>query len=362
MVGMGSPRLNMLLSRAQKKPSPKASLSRKKSSPKAGSSQSCTIEKSRASWNLVLEKTLVDLLHEHKTADYRGQNGWTSEAWNKIVKEFHEREDYAYFTKTQIQDKEKELKRDYRLLKDAKSQSGAHFDEKIGRITAAPVVWANILTSHPKAKKFRNKSFPLYEALGELYDGQTAEGTYNYTSTQLPDLTQAGNGNELLNAEQEEGDQETLAGQEEETLDGVDDVQVLVGGHATGERHDLVPKRRVAAERRNSEETGSKRKKKSSNLEESLERYIDMRNKQIEEETTQLAKEREEKNPSQAADFSIMKCVSILGAMEVTKEEKAKAYNVFKDLDNRQIFLSACNDDVESALIWLRDEMARISR
>jgi 3-methyladenine DNA glycosylase/8-oxoguanine DNA glycosylase len=99
------------------------------------------VEKLRAAWNSTLEKTLVDLLHEHKTADYRGQNGWTTEAWNKIVKEFHQREQYVYFTKTQIQDKERELKRDYRLLKDAKNQSGAHFDEKTGRITADPALW-----------------------------------------------------------------------------------------------------------------------------------------------------------------------------------------------------------------------------
>jgi hypothetical protein len=44
--------------------------------------------------------------------------------------------------------------------------------------------------------------------------------------------------------------------------------------------------------------------------------------------------------------------------MEVTKEEKEKAYNVFKDLDNRQFFSSAYDDDAEFALIWLRNEMA----
>ncbi|CAO2200843.1 unnamed protein product, partial [Urochloa humidicola] len=266
------------------------------------------------------------------------------------------KEDYTYFTKTQIQDKEKELKRDYRLLKDAKSQSGAHFDEKMGRITAAPAVWANILISHPKAKKFRNKSFPLYEALGELYDGQTAEGTYNYTSTQIPDLTQAGNGSELLHVEQE-GGEEALVGQEDDDvqlLEG-DDVHVHEGGHATGER--TVLKTSVAVARRNSEETGSKRQKRSSNLEGLFGKYIELRNKQLEEESTQLAKEREEKEPNQAADYSIKKCISILGTLEVTSEEKAKAYSVFKDLDNRQIFISACDDDVESALIWLRNEM-----
>jgi hypothetical protein len=108
----------------------------------------------------------------------------------------------------------------------------------------------------------------------------------------------------------------------------------------------------------NNEETRTKRHKKGDNLEGIMGRYIDMRMKQDEEEATQLAKEREEKEVSQAANFSIKKCISIIGTMEVTKEEKAKAYNVFKDLDNRQIFLSACDDDAESALIWLRNEMA----
>jgi len=35
-------------------------------------------------------------------------------------------------------------------------------------------MWDNLEQSFPKIKKFRNNkaSFPLYEALGELYDGK----------------------------------------------------------------------------------------------------------------------------------------------------------------------------------------------
>jgi hypothetical protein len=33
----------------------------------------------------MLEKTLVDLLHEHNTPEYEGNNGWTPNAWNKIA-------------------------------------------------------------------------------------------------------------------------------------------------------------------------------------------------------------------------------------------------------------------------------------
>lgn len=72
--------------------------------------------------------------------------------------------------------------REYRVLKEARKQSGARWNEKLCRIEGDEAVWNNIITSHPKAKRFRNKSFPLFESLGELYDGQTAEGTLNFTS------------------------------------------------------------------------------------------------------------------------------------------------------------------------------------
>ena len=80
-----------------------------------------------------------------------------------------------------------------------------------------------------------------------------------------------------------------------------------------------------------------------------------MRTKQAEDEAAQLAKEKEF---SQGNDFSIKRCISVLNPLEMTKAEKAKAYAVFKNPENREFFLSACDGDQESALIWLRNEMA----
>ena len=82
------------------------------------------VVKQRADWNLALEKSLVDILHEYKDSGYRGDNGWTPEGWNKMVKEFHLRNKYVNYTKSQIQDKEGQLKKDYRMLKEARRQSG----------------------------------------------------------------------------------------------------------------------------------------------------------------------------------------------------------------------------------------------
>ena len=98
----------------------------------------------RASWNAGLEKALVDLLHEHNNERYRSQNGWSSEAWNRIVKLFHKRFSYVSFTKLQIQEKERELK-DYKFLKEARRQSGVHWNEKQCRIEVEEPIWDNII-------------------------------------------------------------------------------------------------------------------------------------------------------------------------------------------------------------------------
>nr|BAD88045.1 hypothetical protein [Oryza sativa Japonica Group]BAD88297.1 hypothetical protein [Oryza sativa Japonica Group] len=112
---------------------------------------------------------------------------------------------------------------------------------------------------------------------------------------------------------------------------------------------------------RNKEEKEPKKQKKSVGVEGLMERYLDMRTKQAEDEAAQLAREREAHlaKEKENNDFSIKKCISILNSMVVvTKQEKANAYTVFKNAENREIFVSTCQEDAESALIWLRSEMA----
>ncbi|WVZ86919.1 hypothetical protein U9M48_033630 [Paspalum notatum var. saurae] len=350
MVQRRSPRLNVSLSKAaQKKNSSKVFPTKNH-----GGTPS---EKSRAVWNPVLEKTLVDLLHEHNTPNYRGQSGWTIETWNKIVKEFHEKENYVTFTKTQIQDKEKELKRKYKLLKEVIKQSGASWSNQTCMIQAAPAIWDKIIKLYPQAKKFRNQSFPLFEALGQLYDGQSAERTCNFNSSQpleYPDPTPAESRDELRRVEVVFPNlEENLA------IHGPDDADARVQANededATVGKGEQRPQRRAAPTTRNKEEKGAKRHKKSGDIEGPMGRYINMRSKQAEDEAARLARE---KGDAQGNDFSIKRCISVLNTMEVTKEEKAKAYGVFKNPDNREIFLSAYSEDLESTLIWLRSEMA----
>jgi hypothetical protein len=92
-----------------------------------------------------MEKNLVELLHEHNCPQYKGQNGWSTDVWNRITQKFHEKHPYVSYTKGQIQDKEKEMKREYKMLKEARQQSGVSWNEKRCMIEADQELWDNLI-------------------------------------------------------------------------------------------------------------------------------------------------------------------------------------------------------------------------
>ena len=55
---------------------------------------------------------------------YKGQNGWALDGWRIITSKFNEMFPIAHFTEQQIKKKEKELKGNYKALRDAKAESG----------------------------------------------------------------------------------------------------------------------------------------------------------------------------------------------------------------------------------------------
>jgi hypothetical protein len=103
------------------------------------------VGKSRATWNPALEKSLVLLLHEHNNTCFRNDNKWSTEAWNEIVKEFYDRNRHVSFTKIQIQEKEGQLKRDYKMLKEERRQGGCTWNEDRCTIEGGTAFWDNLI-------------------------------------------------------------------------------------------------------------------------------------------------------------------------------------------------------------------------
>lgn len=88
------------------------------------------------------------------------------------------------------------------------------------------------------------------------------------------------------------------------------------------------------------------KKQKQENVAGMMERYLEIKTKQVEGEVKEKAK------ASEADDFSIKNCLSLVNTIEeLSGEEKAEAFDVFKDAQNREIFMTA---EPTARLIWLR--------
>lgn len=120
-------------------------------------------ERIRASWNSTLEKGLVDILHEHNQPRFQAQNAWIPDGWRSIVNKFNEMFPYAYFSKQQIQEKEKELKANYKIIKNARKESGLGWNDSLGMIVAEKPVWDRLLLvrffSHSLQLILQNKNY-----------------------------------------------------------------------------------------------------------------------------------------------------------------------------------------------------------
>jgi hypothetical protein len=184
-----------------------------------------------------------------------------------------------------------------------------------------------------------------------------AEGTWSCTSLEAlqeeepnEQLQDAENGPQGfdLNVVHDEVD-DALTERNEDVLQGR--ANILSRDEESGQR------RPVAS--RNKQEKEPKKPRQSDNIEYMMNKYLEMRSKQVEDEAAR-EKETREKEAAQNDDFSIKRCISVLNTIEkLTKLEKAKAYSVFtKDKENIETFICACEADQESALIWLRNEIA----
>ncbi|KAJ1287570.1 hypothetical protein BS78_02G020100 [Paspalum vaginatum] len=114
----------------------------------------------------------------------RGQNGWTTEGWRSITQKFNDRFPEARFSKQQVREKERELKANYKMIRDAKNSSGVGWNESLGMLIAEPRIWDELIKVDKKIGKFRKKPFPLYNDVASLHEGNVAIGDLNFTSTQ----------------------------------------------------------------------------------------------------------------------------------------------------------------------------------
>jgi hypothetical protein len=97
-------------------------------------------------------------------------------------------------------------------------------------------------------------------------------------------------------------------------VDQNDDMQVLKTLICWHQERNKLKVQVLQQERRKNDVQEEKSPKKSTKVENMMEKYLEMRTKQAEDESAQLVKE----EYTQGVDFSIKKCIAVLRSMEVT--------------------------------------------
>lgn len=116
---------------------------------------------------------LIQLLKDHDVPGFRNQNAWSKEAWTSITSQLNTKF-VVSFTVNQIKQKEQDLKKDYRSVKDLLAESGSGWDSVRMMVDAPADIWATFAArkNSKDALQWRDKSFPYYDELVPLYDGQ----------------------------------------------------------------------------------------------------------------------------------------------------------------------------------------------
>jgi hypothetical protein len=127
----------------------------------------------RANWNHQRIVYLIGVLKDHDVPRYRTNNAWSKEAWKSITAQFNTNFS-TEFTVSQVKQKEQDMKKEYRVVKDLSAESGFGWDSDRMMVTAPDDVWKTLDSRRNKESllRWRDKSFPYYDDLFALYDGK----------------------------------------------------------------------------------------------------------------------------------------------------------------------------------------------
>ena len=126
----------------------------------------------RARWNHQMKAYLIELLKDYNVPGYRTQNAWSNEAWNSITNRINQKFGLSLAV-AQVKQKEQDLKKDFRSVKDLAGESGFGWDPNRMMVVAPDEVWETFGERINKdSLRWRDKSFPYFDDLFVLYEGK----------------------------------------------------------------------------------------------------------------------------------------------------------------------------------------------
>ncbi|KAK3128411.1 hypothetical protein QOZ80_6BG0461280 [Eleusine coracana subsp. coracana] len=114
------------------------------------------------------------------------------------------------------------------------------------------------------------------------------------------------------------------------------------------------------------EKNGGQKRKKDDRVADMMKRYLELKTKQVEEETAELRRvttnvdaEQERPRINAPMDFSITSCVVVVNTIqEFLNDEKIDSFDVSKNPQNREIFMAA---ESTTRVLWRKKKLRLIN-
>jgi hypothetical protein len=326
---------------------------------------------------------LIGLLKDHDVPGFRTHNAWSKEAWTNIVCRLNAKFGCS-FTLNQVKQKEQDLKKDYRVVKELQEESGFGWDSERKMVTAPPNVWANFAArkNNSDALTWQDKSFPYFDDLFALYDGEILDQqkvlfsnrSCNFFFSPVLQCNCAGRyaegrtrhgmdhyANKAKNAsnpstqqapaaETYQSPSPTWPAEFDSGLQFPFDEEAGV----TPVQHMKTPPSSTPTPLEGTESRrGKKQKTKSCSPEEGFhERYLKLKREEI--DRFAAIEEKKLEDP-----YSINKCITVLESLnDLQMGDILLASDIFQNKNNREVFLSFQGDAIR--LAWVKREIGRL--
>lgn len=326
---------------------------------------------------------LIGLLKDHDVPGFRTHNAWSKEAWTNIVCRLNAKFGCS-FTLNQVKQKEQDLKKDYRVVKELQEESGFGWDSERKMVTAPPNVWANFAAckNNSDALTWQDKSFPYFDDLFALYDGEILDQqkvlfsnrSCNFFFSPVLQCNCAGRyaegrtrhgmdhyANKAKNASNPSTQQAPAAetyqlpsptwpAEFDSGLQFPFDKEAGV----TPVQHMQTPPSSTPTPLEGTESRrGKKQKTKSCSPEEGFhERYLKLKREEI--DRFAAIEEKKLEDP-----YSINKCITVLESLnDLQMGDILLASDIFQNKNNREVFLSFQGDAIR--LAWVKREIGRL--
>ncbi|KAM3297491.1 hypothetical protein ACQJBY_039401 [Aegilops geniculata] len=313
----------------------------------------------RAKWTHQMKLFLIDLLKEHDVPGFRTQNAWSKEAWTNIVNRLNQAFCVS-FSVVQVKQKEQDIKKEYRSVKELLAESGFGWDKDRMMVEAPAGVWASFVArkNSKEALQWRDKSFPYFNDLASLYDGRYAEGRsrhgMDYYANKAKNASAPSSHPTHSNDTYESSSPPTVALDEsglqfplEEEVEEANHDSVQHTSTPNEQRYTQSVPPKAPTEKPESRRRKRQKQNPTSSTDGFHERYLRLKM----EEINRFAAIEEKK-------LEDHKCITTIEGLDgLQLGDMLLASDIFKTRENREIFLSFSSD--ERQLAWIKREIAR---